>query len=179
MSSTTASVEQPKRQDTWTGQTGFLLAAIGSAIGLGNIWRFPGVAYTNGGGAFLIPYLVAILFVGIPMLWLDYALGHKFRGSPAWALRRIKAGGEFIGWFQVFVSFVILTYYAAVIAWGVQYTIFSVKQSWGDDPLTFFTSDFLQVAAGDTFSWSPVAAVAIPLALIWIFVLLILGRGLS
>lgn len=179
MSSTTVSVEQPKRQDTWTGQTGFLLAAIGSAIGLGNIWRFPGVAYTNGGGAFLIPYLVAILFVGIPMLWLDYALGHKFRGSPAWALRRIKAGGEFIGWFQVFVSFVILTYYAAVIAWGVQYTIFSVKQSWGDDPLTFFTSDFLQVAAGDTFSWSPVAAVAIPLALIWIFVLLILGRGLS
>ena len=88
MSSTTVSVEQPKRQDTWTGQTGFLLAAIGSAIGLGNIWRFPGVAYTNGGGAFLIPYLVAILFVGIPMLWLDYALGHKFRGSPAWAQRR-------------------------------------------------------------------------------------------
>lgn len=179
MSTTAVSAEQPKRQDTWTGQTGFLLAAIGSAIGLGNIWRFPGVAYANGGGAFLIPYLVAILFVGIPMLWLDYALGHKFRGSPAWALRRIKAGGEFIGWFQVLVSFVILTYYAAVIAWGAQYTIFSVKQSWGSDPLTFFTSDFLQVTAGDDFSWSPVAAVAVPLALVWAFVLLILGRGLS
>ena len=66
MSTLTATSEQPGRSDTWTGQTGFLLAAIGSAIGLGNIWRFPGVAYSNGGGAFLVPYLVAILFVGIP-----------------------------------------------------------------------------------------------------------------
>lgn len=175
--STTA--PQSSQRDTWTGQTGFLLAAIGSAIGLGNIWRFPGVAYSNGGGAFLIPYLVAILFVGIPMLLLDYSLGHKFRGSPPWALRRIRAGGEFIGWLQVFVCFVILVYYAAVIAWGAQYTIYSVNQAWGNDPMTFFVSDFLQGVDSSTFSWTPVAAVAIPLALIWIFVLLILGRGLS
>ena len=179
MSTSSATVQQPKRQDTWTGQTGFLLAAIGSAIGLGNIWRFPGVAYSNGGGAFLIPYLVALIFVGIPMLWLDYSLGHKFRGSPPWALRRIRAGGEFIGWFQVLVCFVILVYYAAVIAWSAQYTIYSVNQSWGDDALGFFTGDFLQVVGGDEFSWTPVAAVAIPLALVWVFVLLILGRGLS
>lgn len=179
MSTSSAAVRQPKRQDTWTGQTGFLLAAIGSAIGLGNIWRFPGVAYSNGGGAFLIPYLVALIFVGIPMLWLDYSLGHKFRGSPPWALRRIRAGGEFIGWFQVLVCFVILVYYAAVIAWSAQYTIYSVNQSWGDDALGFFTGDFLQVVGGDEFSWTPVAAVAIPLALVWVFVLLILGRGLS
>ncbi len=180
MSTHIESVEQPSRRDTWTGQTGFLLAAIGSAIGLGNIWRFPGVAYANGGGAFLIPYLVAILFVGIPMLWLDYALGHKFRGSAPWALRRVRAGGEFIGWIQVFVCFVILIYYAAVIAWGVQYTIYSVNQSWGDDPQTFFLSDFLNVVDGaKEFSWTPVLSVAVPLALVWIFVLFILGRGLS
>ncbi|WP_076464703.1 sodium-dependent transporter [Actinomyces mediterranea] len=179
MSTLTATTEHPGRSDTWTGQTGFLLAAIGSAIGLGNIWRFPGVAYSNGGGAFLVPYLVAILFVGIPMLWLDYALGHKFRGSPPWALRRLKAGGEFIGWLQVFVCFVILIYYAAVIAWGAQYTIFSVNQVWGSDPMAFFVSDFLKTVDSDTFSWTPVLAVMIPLALIWLFVLLIIGRGLS
>lgn len=168
MSTLTATTEHPGRSDTWTGQTGFLLAAIGSAIGLGNIWRFPGVAYSNGGGAFLVPYLVAILFVGIPMLWLDYALGHKFRGSPPWALRRLKAGGEFIGWLQVFVCFVILIYYAAVIAWGAQYTIFSVNQVWGSDPMAFFVSDFLKTVDSDTFSWTPVLAVMIPLALIWL-----------
>lgn len=179
MSTQSTTAAQPSRRDTWTGQTGFLLAAIGSAIGLGNIWRFPGVAYSNGGGAFLIPYLVAILFVGIPMLLLDYSLGHKFRGSPPWALRRIRAGGEFIGWLQVFVCFVILVYYAAVIAWGARYTIYSVNQAWGEDPMTFFVSDFLQVVDDQTFSWTPVAAVAIPLALVWLFVLLILGRGLS
>ncbi|MDC4232926.1 sodium-dependent transporter [Actinomyces sp. B33] len=170
---------QPARKDTWSGQTGFLLAAIGSAIGLGNIWRFPGVAYANGGGAFLVPYLVALVAVGIPMLWLDYSLGHKFRGSPPWALRRLRAQGEFIGWFQVLVCFVILVYYGAVVAWGAQYTIYSVTQAWGDDPLGFFTGEFLRVVDSETFSWEPVAAVAVPLALLWVFVLLIVGRGLS
>ena len=85
--SSSASSSAPRARDSWSGQTGFLLAAIGSAIGLGNIWRFPGVSYSNGGGAFLVPYLVALVFVGIPMLWLDYAVGHKFRGSPPWSLR--------------------------------------------------------------------------------------------
>ena len=93
--SSSASKSAPRARDSWSGQTGFLLAAIGSAIGLGNIWRFPGVSYSNGGGAFLVPYLVALIFVGIPMLWLDYAVGHKFRGSPPWALRKIIGGGEF------------------------------------------------------------------------------------
>ncbi|MCD4549516.1 MULTISPECIES: sodium-dependent transporter [unclassified Schaalia] len=172
-------VSPAKKRETWTGQTGFLLAAIGSAIGLGNIWRFPGVAYENGGGAFLVPYLVALLLVGIPFLCLDYAIGHKFRGTPPWALRRIGAAGEFIGWFQVMICFVIFTYYAAVIAWAAQYAIYSVNEAWGDDAKSFFVSDYLQVSSADSLSFSPVAAVAIPLALVWILVLLIVGMGIS
>ena len=74
-----ASSAPPREQ--WSGQFGFLMAAIGSAIGLGNIWRFPGVAYSNGGGAFIVPYVIALLAAGIPILLLDYALGHRFRGS--------------------------------------------------------------------------------------------------
>ena len=177
--SSSASSSAPRARDSWSGQTGCLRAAIGSAIGLGNIWRFPGVAYSNGGGAFLIPYLVALVFVGIPMLWLDYAVGHKFRGSPPWALRKIIGGGEFIGWFQTFVCFVIMVYYGAVLAWGVQYTIYSMNAAWGDDPTTFFTETFLQVVPGDTFSWAPAWAVMIPLTLVWILVLFVIGRGLS
>ena len=81
-----AGASPPREQ--WTGQIGFILSAIGSAVGLGNIWRFPGVAYENGGGAFLIPYLIALVTAGIPILFLDYTIGHRFRGSaptaPSW-----------------------------------------------------------------------------------------------
>ena len=63
----------------WGTNVGFLLAAIGSAVGLGNIWRFPYVAYENGGGAFLIPYFVALLTAGIPILMLEFALGQKIK----------------------------------------------------------------------------------------------------
>ena len=92
-------------REQWTGQVGFILAAIGSAVGLGNIWRFPGVAYENGGGAFLIPYLVALITAGIPILVLDDAIGHRFRGSAPTAFRRLggrRSGRwlEGLGWFH-------------------------------------------------------------------------------
>lgn len=165
-------------RDTWTGQYGFLMAAIGSAIGLGNIWRFPGVAYTNGGGAFILPYLVALLFVGVPVLFLDYALGHKYRGSAPLSFRRLNKKAESLGWFQVMVSFIITVYYAAIVAWAMMYTIYSVKLAWGDDTTAFFVNDFLHVS-GDLISFTPVWNVLIPLAILWVFVLVVLARGIS
>lgn len=92
-------------REEWSGRMVFILAAIGSAVGLGNIWRFPYVAYENGGGAFIVPYLVALLTAGIPLLFFDYAIGHKFRGSPPLAFRRLDKRAEVIGWWQVGVSF--------------------------------------------------------------------------
>ncbi|WP_257994897.1 hypothetical protein [Varibaculum cambriense] len=97
MVSKPAASDQTSRQ-SWGTQYGFLIAAIGSAIGLGNIWRFPGVAYQNGGGAFIVPYLIALLAIGLPMLMLDYAIGHKFRGSPPLALARVNRRTEAVGW---------------------------------------------------------------------------------
>ena len=93
---TTFTFSAPAREQ-WSGQFGFLMAAIGSAIGLGNIWRFPGVAYSNGGGAFMIPYIVALLAVGVPVLLLDYALGHRYRGSSPAVFRRISRRFEWLG----------------------------------------------------------------------------------
>jgi NSS family neurotransmitter:Na+ symporter len=75
----------------------FILAAIGSAVGLGNIWRFPYVAYENGGGAFMLPYLVALFTAGIPFLFLEYALGHKYRGSAPLSFARLSRGTEGLG----------------------------------------------------------------------------------
>jgi NSS family neurotransmitter:Na+ symporter len=66
-----------KEREQWGSQVGFLLATMGSAIGLGNIWRFPYIAYENGGGAFLFPYLIALLTAGIPLMILEFGIGHK------------------------------------------------------------------------------------------------------
>ena len=86
------------KRETFSGRRAFIFAAIGSAVGLGNIWRFPYVTYENGGGAFIIPYIVALLTAGIPLLFLDYALGHKFRASPPLAYRKLKTMFETFGW---------------------------------------------------------------------------------
>ena len=119
-------------REQWSGQLGFLMAAIGSAIGLGNIWRFPGVAYTNGGGAFIVPYIVALLAAGIPFLLLDYALGHRYRGSAPAVFRRLSRRFEWLGWLQVFICFVIMTYYAVIVAWSLRYTVFLLHHRLGE-----------------------------------------------
>ena len=75
MSSTATTDVKPR--EGFSSRKAFIFAAIGSAVGLGNIWRFPYVAYEGGGGAFVIPYLVALLVAGIPLLFLDYAMGHR------------------------------------------------------------------------------------------------------
>ena len=178
MSSTTQPAETaaPARAE-WTGQLGFIISAIGSAVGLGNIWRFPGVAYENGGGAFLIPYIVALLTAGIPILFLDYAIGHRFRGSAPLALRRLAGKlGEGIGWFQVMICVFIAIYYTAVLAWASSYFVFSFDLRWGDDAAGYFTGDFLQTAEAP-FTMQFVPSVLIPLVLMWIVALVVLGAG--
>lgn len=113
-------------RENWGTRAGFVLAAIGSAVGLGNIWRFPGVAYENGGGAFFLPYLIALLTAGIPLLILEFTIGHKYRGSAPLSLARMRKGFEPLGWWQVAVSFVISTYYAVIVAWAISYAWFAV-----------------------------------------------------
>ena len=119
------------RRDAFSSRRIFILAAIGSAVGLGNIWRFPYVAYQGGGGAFMIPYLVALICAGIPFLFLDYSVGHQFRGGPPLSFRRISKKAEWLGWWQVGICAIIATYYAAILAWAARYVFFSVDQAWG------------------------------------------------
>jgi len=172
----TPRAQQPREE--WTGQVGFIIAAIGSAVGLGNIWRFPGVAYENGGGAFLVPYLVALLTAGIPILFLDYAIGHRFRGSAPTAFRRLARWLEGLGWFQVMICFVIALYYTAVVAWAVSFFVFSFDLRWGDDPAAFFTGDYLQLAdPGVSLDFVP--GVLIPLVAVWAVTIAVLAAGVA
>lgn len=162
---------------TFSRRSVFILAAIGSAIGLGSIWRFPYVAYENGGGAFLVPFLVALLTAGIPMLFLDYAMGHRFRGGAPLTFRRINKHMEWLGWFQVIICLIIACYYAVIIAWSGAYMFYSLRQDWGDNPDGFFNNTFLQSQTDLSTSFVP--AVAIPLAIIWIITIAVIALGVQ
>ncbi len=176
MSSTIEHSEE--RRGAFSSRKVFILAAIGSAVGLGNIWRFPYVAYENGGGAFIIPYLIALLTAGLPFLLLDYGLGHRYRGSAPLAFRRAHSSAEGLGWWQVAICFVIAVYYAAVIAWAARYAFFSFDKAWGDDPEGFLFGTYLQ--AGDPgIGLDFVSGVTVPLVLVWVAVLAIMALGVQ
>lgn len=167
-----------ENRSQWGSRLGFLLAAMGSAIGLGNIWRFPAVAYENGGGAFFIPYLFALLTAGIPMLIMEFTMGHKYRSSSPRTFKRISGGMEWIGWWQVAISFVISTYYPVIVAWASMYAYFSFSQAWGNNPESFFVNEFLNGTDPGIFG-SVVPSVLIPMIAIWVIVFIILFRGVK
>ncbi|KGA95594.1 transporter [Alkalihalobacillus alcalophilus ATCC 27647 = CGMCC 1.3604] len=165
-------------REQWGTRAGFVLAAIGSAVGLGNIWRFPYVAYENGGGAFLIPYLFALLTAGIPLLIMEFTIGQKYRGSAPLSYARLNKKAEWIGWWQVAISFVISTFYAVIIAWAISYTYFSFRQTWGSNPTDFLLNDFLQIVdPGQLGSFVP--TIFIPLLIVWVIALGVLFKGVK
>ncbi|WP_059173583.1 sodium-dependent transporter [Bacillus sp. FJAT-27445] len=163
----------------WGTRAGFVLAAIGSAVGLGNIWRFPAVAYENGGGAFFLPYLFALLTAGIPLLILEFTLGHKYKGSSPLTFARLNKKFEWLGWWQVAISFVISTYYPIIIAWALSYAWFSVNLSWGKDPGSFLMGEYLKVAPNPGEFIGLVPGVFIPLLIVWGITLGIMFKGVK
>lgn len=168
-----------EKRENWSARSGFIIAAIGSAVGLGNIWRFPYVAYENGGGAFLIPYLIALLTAGLPLLFLDYAVGHRSNGAPPKAYKQLWKPAETLGWWQVCVCIIIGLYYAGVLTWAGSYVYFSMGQMWGADPEAFFFSTFLQTTEATDFDMSFVSHLFWPLVGVWAIVLAILYGGVK
>jgi len=165
-------------RDQWTNKLGFLLAAIGSAVGLGNLWRFPYVAASNGGGAFLLPYFFAIITAGIPILILEYTMGKKYRGGAPVTWARINEKFEFVGWFQAMVAFVIGVYYFAIIVWVLSYVGFSFTEAWGADPTGFFL-EYLGVTDSALHLGGIRTNLVIPFLIIWAVVAFLMYKGIS
>jgi NSS family neurotransmitter:Na+ symporter len=168
------------QRETFAGRRAFILAAIGSAVGLGNIWRFPYTTYENGGGAFIIPYLIALLTAGIPLLFLDYAIGHRYRAGAPLAFRRLNPKFETFGWWQVMINVIIGVYYAVVLGWAASYTYFAFNGAWGDKPIDFFIGEFLKmgdIAQGVSFDF--VGMVTGPLIAVWLIALGVLALGVQ
>lgn len=163
----------------WGTRAGFILAAIGSAVGLGNIWRFPYMVASFGGGAFMIVYLIAMFTAGIPIMVLEFSMGHKTHKSAPGAFKFLNPSWEWLGWLQVFTCFGIVIYYSVIIGWSLAYGLFSLKGLvWGSDTAGFFFNEYLKVSDGFKLgSFNP--QVAIPLIIVWIIILISVIGGVK
>lgn len=166
-------------RDQWGTKVGFILAAIGSAIGLGNIWRFPYVTASNGGGAFLVLYLFALITAGIPIMILEFSIGHKYRSSAPMAFAKMNKKWEWLGWFQSAVAFFITTYYVAVVAWALSYVYNGFTLSWGADPKAFFFGEYLGLSGGPWEFGGIQMSVFLPMLVVWAITYFILSKGVK
>ena len=128
------------QQTQWDSSLSFILAMIGAAVGLGNIWRFSYVLYSNGGGSFFIPYFTAIAIMGIPFLILEYGVGFSFKESFSKIVRDIKPEFEIIAWILVLFVFVVTIYYMVILSWDLVYLLSSFTFNWGTDTAAYFVN---------------------------------------
>ncbi len=183
-------------REYWLKRRGFILAAIGSAIGLGNIWRFSWLTYRNGGGAFLVPYFIALLIIGIPLIILEFILGNYFQGSAVTAFRKIRPVFELIGWFAIIDVFLIGTYYAVVLGWVIDYIGVTIQVAYqgvdaGEAFNNLINSPFL-AAVGFLLTWlvtwytvfrgvskgiEKASTIAMPL--LWVLSIILVVRGVT
>lgn len=116
-------MEKGKNRNSFTGSIGFVLAAAGSAVGLGNIWRFPYLAAKDGGGLFLVIYLILALTFGFALLTTEISIGRKTKQSPLTAYSKVKKGWGFLGVLACLVPVIIMPYYCVIGGWVVKYLI--------------------------------------------------------
>lgn len=166
------------QQSRWNSTLAFIFAMIGAAVGLGNIWRFSYVVYSNGGGSFFIPYLIAILIMGIPFLILEYGMGYTFRDSFSNALTRINPKFEYISWILIIFVFLVAIYYIVILSWDLLYLTYSFTFQWGSDTAAYFVQN-----VGGSSNLSNISIMYIPttigVLLMWFIVWIISHKDLN
>ncbi|HLV47576.1 MAG TPA: sodium-dependent transporter [Aliidiomarina sp.] len=111
----------------WSSNFSFVLAATAAAVGLGNIWKFPYIMGENGGGAFVLVYLLFIFMIGVPVLMAEVLIGRRGRASPGYAVRKlakeskVHSAWQITGWLGMFAGFMILSFYAVIAGWALSY----------------------------------------------------------
>ena len=168
-----------KEKSEWNSNIAFVMAMIGSAVGLGNIWRFPNVLYSNGGGSFMIPYIVSLFLLGISFVLVEYAVGYRFKKSLAQILYFIKDKLEPVAWFVLLVVFLITTYYVCVVGWDLIYIVLSFTKAWGANPDVFFSNNVLQATDSISGIFTIVPAVLASVFVVWFIAWFIIKRDLN
>lgn len=162
-----------KKRSSFTGEIGFVLAAAGSAVGLGNLWRFPYLAAQYGGGIFILVYVILALTFGFTLMATEIAIGRKTKKSPSIAYKQLHPKFGFIGWLSTIVPIIILPYYCVIGGWVVKYMV------------TFIGGNGKAAAADNYFgtfigaSSSPLIYFAIYLGLTAIVILLGVEKGIE
>jgi NSS family neurotransmitter:Na+ symporter len=168
-----------KKRETWDSRLIFVMAAVGSAVGLGNVWRFPYTCYKYGGGAFLIPFFTALFTAGVPLMILEFGLGHRMQASAPMAFKSIRKKYEWIGWFAVLVGLFVMTYYGVVMGWCFRYLAYAFNLAWGNNTETFFYNDVLHLSGGIGQIGAPVAWTLLGLFLCWLGVFFSIIKGVK
>ncbi|RLA24476.1 MAG: sodium-dependent transporter [Gammaproteobacteria bacterium] len=152
----------------WSSRFAFILAATGSAVGLGNIWKFPYITGENGGGAFVIVYLLCVAAIGIPIMIAETMMGRRGRQSPINTLEVLteEAGANtnwhYLGWLGVIAGFLILSYYSVIAGWSMAYVVKAFTGSFSGESATQVSRLFaeLQASPGQQIFWHTVFMVA-------------------
>ena len=111
-----------ENREQWGSRFGFIMAAAGSAVGLGNIWRFPYITGKYGGAAFVLVYLAVVVFIGMSVMLAEFVIGRNAQSDAVGSFRKLGGGAwPFVGWMGCFCGFVILSYYAVIAGWTVAY----------------------------------------------------------
>jgi NSS family neurotransmitter:Na+ symporter len=133
----TASTPTPR--DSWATRAGFILAAVGSAVGLGNMWRFAYKASEGGGAAFVLVYLAIVALVGIPLMTSEFIIGRLAQESPARAVRRLGgAAWTPLGWLFILCGLGILAYYSVIAGWTMRYALDAIRNAIPSDTAAYF-----------------------------------------
>ena len=149
-------------RERWASSSGFILACIGSAVGIANIWRFPYIVGENGGGAFLIPFIIVVVGLGISLMMLEFAVGKYFQSSIVKSLEKIKNKLKWAGVLVAVVSLAILSYYLVIIGW-----------------VGFFLSNFIISAHVEFSKMSEAYFSVIAFIITSLIVTIIVGKGIT
>lgn len=137
-----------KTHESWSSRAAFLLAAVGAAVGLGNIWKFPYITGQNGGGAFVLVYLLSVVFVALPILIAEIVLGRWGRQSPPNAMANVarsegrSSAWSTVGWFGMLAGYLIATYYSVIAGWAVAYIFKNGRGDFSGQAATAINSQF-------------------------------------
>lgn len=126
-----------ENRGVWSSRFGFLMAAVGSAVGLGNLWKFPYLAGKNGGGAFVVVYLILVVLLGFTLILAEMSIGRRANQDAFGAYGKIKKGFGFIGGLGILSGFLILSYYSVVGGWVLKYIVSSFTGVGADKALFF------------------------------------------
>jgi NSS family neurotransmitter:Na+ symporter len=161
-------------RENWDSKIGFILAAAGSAVGLGNIWRFPYLAGESGGGIFILIYLVCVVVLGLPIMLAELTIGRHSQRNPVGAFKLLKPGKPWflVGGLGVMTGFLILSFYGVVAGWTLGYLVHSIKGTLGNLPPDQISSYF------DKFAADPFSTIACFIGII-LLTSLIVGKGIK